>query len=128
MMISGRRILIVDDDKIFRDIVQLMLEQFGYEVTSAQSGREAVKLCDGARFDLVITDLLMPEQDGLETITGLLRSSPDTKLIAMSGGGRLGPESYLEIARMMGVSRVLTKPFTPLELQDAVEATLGRLH
>jgi CheY-like chemotaxis protein len=126
MMIAGRRILIVDDDKIFRDIVHLMLEQFGYEVTIARDGAEAVKLCDSAQFDLVITDLIMPEKDGLETMAEVLRRSPGTKVIAMSGGGQLEAECYLEMATTMGASEILKKPFTPDQLQGAVEATLGR--
>jgi len=125
MTIPVSRILLVDDDEIFRGVVQLMLEQLGYEVTSARGGREALHLCKGSWFDLVITDLIMPEQDGLETITQLLQCRPGTKVIAMSGRGHIAPESSLKVARLLGASRILMKPFTPVQLQEAVEEILG---
>ncbi len=125
-MESSRRILLVDDDEAFRGMVRLALEGFGCEVTEARDGMEAEQLCNAHPFDLVITDLIMPEREGLETIRDVLRRKSGTKVIAMSGGGHVAAENYLRIARKMGVSQVLRKPFTFEALKDAVEAALGR--
>lgn len=90
----------------------MMLESEGYTVTAAQDGAEASRVMGTKPFDLVITDLLMPERDGLEFITEIRKKYPSVKIIAMSGGGHVARESYLKIAKSFGAHFLLEKPFT----------------
>ncbi len=101
------KILVVDDDPAVRDVVTSMLETAGYEVTKAGNGREALRILGAAPIDLVITDLVMPEQEGIETIKLIRRDYPRAKVIAMSGafGG-----DYLRIAGYLGAHGTLAKP------------------
>lgn len=114
------RILIIDDDDLLRSILRQMLEREGYEVVDAQDGKEGVRLYRMKPTDLVITDMLMPEKEGLETIMDLRRDFPKVKIIAMSGGGILGPEVYLQMAKGPGAIPTLTKPIKREELLEAV--------
>lgn len=102
-----RRILIVDDDAAVRSVLQAILSQAGYEVDLAGNGKEAIRKLAESPFDLMITDLVMPEQEGIETIKQLRRDHPQVKVIAMSGA--FGGE-YLQIAGFLGANRTLTKP------------------
>jgi len=120
-----KRILLVDDDAAFREPLCEWLSRNGYEVQTAQNGSVALKLYRQQAADLVITDLIMPEAEGLETIGALRRLQPNVKIIAMSGGGRIGPIEYLTIARNLGAHRVLAKPFSCQEILDAVESSLA---
>ena len=95
-------------------------------MTAAAGGAEALKLSCKGPFDLVITDLIMPEKEGLETIMALRRQSPTTKIIAMSGGGRNSGKDYLAIARLLGAQRTLAKPFSNAELLAAVADVLAK--
>lgn len=119
------RILLVDDDESFRPMIADALERFGFDVVSAVNGREALTAFLQRRPDLVLTDLIMPEQEGLETICELRRLAPHLPIIAMSGGGRTKPHGYLQVASQLGANQVLAKPFSFQELLDAIEATLG---
>src|SRR5210317_1834310 len=103
-------ILIIDDDNQFRTMLRKMVERNGYEVIEASDGKEGIKLYRKNPTDLIITDLIMPEKDGIETIQELRKDFPDVKIIAISGGGRLGPHDYLHLAKMLGAQRTLTKP------------------
>ena len=125
MQTSMTRILLVDDDESFRPMIASALERFGFDVVSAVNGREALKLFQEQRPDLVITDLIMPEKEGLETIRDLRLLAPDVRIIAMSGGGRNNPVCYLRIASQLGADQILPKPFSFQELLDAIEATIG---
>ena len=120
------RILLVDDDDAIRGMLRKMLMSAGFEVEEAANGNVAVAAYCRQPSDLVITDLVMPEKDGLETIMELRRLDPAVKIIAMSGGGRsLGPgERYLESARTFGALRVLSKPFSASALLKAVSDVL----
>jgi CheY-like chemotaxis protein len=108
------RILLVEDDEAVRDILKKALVSSGHEVEEAENGNVALAAYRRQPCDLVITDLVMPEKDGLETILELRRMNPAVKIVAMSGGGRtLGPgQFYLESAQLFGAYRVLAKPFT----------------
>ncbi len=97
----------------------------GHEVVNASNGKEGIKLFRENGADLIITDIVMPEKEGLETIMELRKGYPDVKIIAISGGGRVDPESYLTMAEKMGASRTLTKPFEREELLEAVRELLG---
>jgi CheY-like chemotaxis protein len=119
------RILLVDDDESFRPMLQATLERFGHEVTAAKNGNEAIARYRERPADLVITDLVMPDKEGVETIRELRRETPPARIIAMSGGGRNNPSVYLTLASQLGAARLLAKPFSHAELLDAIEAALS---
>ncbi|MFA6961833.1 MAG: response regulator [Opitutaceae bacterium] len=118
-------ILLIDDDEPFRLVLKASMERMGHEVTVAKDGREGVALYMPSAFDLVITDLIMPEKEGIETIMDLRKRSPAVKIIAMSGGGRVTSVDYLKIARQVGAQSVLEKPFRYEELKTAIEKALA---
>jgi len=118
------RILISDDDSQVRAMLRQMLERAGYEVADARDGKEAIKLYHENPADLVITDIIMPEKEGIETIMELKRDYPNIKIFAISGGGRVGPENYLKLAEKIGALRTFTKPFDRQELLAAVKQAL----
>lgn len=91
-------ILIIDDDDQIREMLRQMLERAGYEVTDAPNGKVAMKLYREQPADLIITDLIMPGKEGIETIIELRRDFPEVKIIAISGGGRIAPRDYLAMA------------------------------
>ena len=93
-----KRILVVDDEDEIRMMLRQILEMEGYEVSDAANGRMAVNLFRNDPTDLIITDIIMPEKDGIETITELRRDYPDVKIIAITGGGRIGSENHLSNA------------------------------
>jgi len=105
------RILVIDDDDAIRFSLKLALEDADHQVEDAANGEEGMTRFRTNPADLVITDIFMPEKEGLETIDEIKRSYPQTKIIAMSGGGRMNPEDYLEIAKRVGADRSLFKPF-----------------
>lgn len=118
-------VLLVDDDDVVRSSVHKMLERTGYVVHSTCLGQEAVNHYRGQHSDLVITDLIMPDLDGLEVIQQLRRLDSAVKVLAISGGGRVDADEYLLSARKLGAAGVLPKPFTAEELRQAVEKALG---
>lgn len=93
-----------------------LLEREGYHVVEASNGNEALNKINSLIPDLVITDIIMPEQDGIGTINQLKKISKDIKIIAISGGGRMLSEDYLDIARKLGACHTFTKPFDNSEL------------
>ena len=120
-----KTILLVDDDDLFGDMVKKTLLHLGYAVVRAHNGNEALQLYDPLKVDLVLTDLIMPDKEGLELISELRHAHPTVKIIAMSGGGRNTPEEYLPIARLLGAVRTLTKPFEQEELAKALTDSLA---
>jgi len=96
----------------------------GHKVIEAANGNEGLKMLEQQTVDVVITDLIMPEKEGLETITEALELYPDLKIIAISGGTRLGFDSYLKIAKSLGAQRVYSKPVDLRELETAVQELL----
>ena len=119
-------ILVIDDDASVREVVSEMLRLEGHEVTIAENGREATAMLADREFDLVITDLIMPEKEGIETISEIRRTDSRIPIVAISGGGRLGPGDYLETARYIGADATLAKPFARQELLTTIDALLGR--
>jgi CheY-like chemotaxis protein len=119
------RILIVDDEPDILAILDRMLRKMGHETVLAGNGKEAVRRLDEAAFDLVITDLIMPESEGIETIAAVRKRWPAVKIIAMSGGGRQSPVPYLAVAATLGADATLAKPFDRAGLTDAVNRVLG---
>ena len=120
-----KNILLVDDDDLSRGAVHKMLERSGYAVQSTGVGQEALAWYRREPADLVITDLIMPETDGLEMIQELRKINPAVRVLAISGGGRVDAEEYLSVARKFGAVEVLPKPFSAPELRQAVEAALA---
>jgi len=120
-----QKILIIDDDHHILLMIKKMLERAGYDVDLASNGKEGLELFKRIRADLVITDIIMPEKEGLETIREMKRLIPDLKIIAMSGGGKISADNYLETAKIFGASRVLQKPFSQKTMVMAVIDLLG---
>ena len=118
------RILVVDDDELTRQVIHQMVETLGHQATSAASGSEALNACREHSFDLVVTDLLMPDQDGIELIRELHRLRPELRILAVSGGGQVTATNYLTSARMLGAVGVLAKPFSRTDLREALERAL----
>lgn len=118
-------ILLVDDDEQFRAMLHQTLEGAGYGVHGAANGKMALELYRRSPADLVVTDLVMPEQEGIQTIMDLRKINPEVKIIAISGGGRLGPRDYLVMAKLLGAKRTLAKPFRQADFLDAVVQTLA---
>lgn len=118
------RILLVDDDDQFRGMLESMLHRLGHDVVTARSGGEALREYGRNDTDLVITDLIMPDSDGLELIRGLRRDGSTVPILAMTGGGRTRPAMYLKMAASLGAQRVLAKPFSFAELTDAIAGAL----
>lgn len=114
------RVLIIDDEPEIRLLLQRVLEGAGYETAQAADGREGIALMRQQPADLMITDLMMPGQEGLETIIEIRRLFPKTKIIAMSGGGHGGVLDFLPMATQLGAARTLAKPFTHEQLLRAV--------
>jgi len=118
------RILIIDDEPQIRSMLRLMLERVGYEVAEAPDGIEGIRRYRENPADLIITDLIMPNKDGIGMIIDLKKEFPKVKIIAMSGGGVNRPEGYLDGAKKLGASRTLTKPIDRDEMLKAVKETL----
>jgi CheY-like chemotaxis protein len=118
------RILVIEDEDEVRGMLQRVLERAGYEVAVAPDGDEGIRLFRENQADLIITDMIMPKKGGMETILDLRSEYPDVKIVAMSGGGRLGPEPYLEIAEGFGAVRIFSKPFRIEELLLAIQRLL----
>ncbi len=120
-----KKILIIDDDHHILMMIKKMLERAGFEVDLASNGVNGLELFKQIQVDLVITDIIMPEKEGLETIREMKRLRSDLKVIAMSGGGRISANNYLESAKIFGASRVIQKPFSQKVMLDAVIDLLG---
>ena len=118
------RILIIDDESQIRSMLRLMLERVGYEVMEADDGMEGIRQYRDNPADLIITDLIMPNKDGIGMIIELKKEFPAVKIIAMSGGGVNRPEGYLDGAKKLGATRTLTKPIDRDEMLSAVKDTL----
>ena len=119
------RILVIEDEDEIRTMLCQVLEGEGYDVEEASDGMEGVELYRNKPADLIITDMIMPKKEGMETIMDLKLEFPNVKIIAISGGGRVGPEPYLEVAEGLGAERVFTKPFRIPELIEAIQNILG---
>lgn len=119
------KILLVDDNEVFRKMAVRILRHAGHQVQEAGDGREALQLFAETPADLVITDVLMPEKDGVEFIQELRRLTADARIIAISGGGLVDASAYLSVASCLGVAKILTKPFDAATLLESVNAVLG---
>ncbi len=123
--ISGalRRLLVVDDNEDMRQTMKRLLERLGYEVEIASNGAKALELQRKVAADVLITDIVMPDTDGLETINQFKAAFPHVKIIAMSGGGASIREAdYLSTASVAGADAVLRKPFSKENLLEALRS------
>jgi len=119
-------ILLVDDDDAVREMLARMLVGMGHEVQQAADGVECLRRVEARSFDLLITDIVMPEQGGLRTIDGVRKRCPGTKILAISGGGSLmNSADYLALAESLGAHGTLEKPFDLEELESAVASLVG---
>ena len=118
-------ILIIDDDAEVRKLLSVALTREGYEVKTASNGKEWLKMLHGSIVDLVITDLIMPEIEGLELIKRLHYQRPDLKIIALSGGSCSDPRIDLSMAQYLGAHRTFVKPFELQDLLGAVQDMIG---
>jgi len=117
-------ILIIDDEPQIRSMLKLMLERDGYEVAEAPDGIEGIRIYRQNPADLIITDLIMPNKDGIGVIIDLKKEFPNVKIIAMSGGGLNKPEGYLKGAKKLGAACTLTKPIDRGEMLRAIKDLL----
>lgn len=122
MAAAQKLVLIIDDDEDIRFILRRALESAGYQVREASDGAAGLKRFREQRPDLVMTDIIMPEREGVETIMALRKESPETAIIAMSGGG--GGADYLEMAIKLGAVRAFSKPFSLAAVVGAVHEIL----
>ena len=115
------RILVIDDNPDIRDTLRWLLEGEGYVVSVAANGAEGLRLQQDEPADIVVTDIFMPEQDGIETLWKFREEFPNVPIIVMSGGGAARGTDYLSLARELGAERTLRKPLDPQELINVVD-------
>lgn len=118
-------VLVIDDEAPIRALVRQMLEAAGYQVSEAAEGAAGIKLLQTLPVALLITDLFMPGQEGIQTILEVRQHFPQVKILAISGGAKQSTINMLPAARTFGAHGILAKPFTRQELLDAVSAVLA---
>jgi CheY-like chemotaxis protein len=118
-------LLVIEDDEAMRKLMVRTLSAGKHKVHQAENGREGLALMDEHTPDIVITDILMPQKEGIATIREVQERAPDTRIIAVSGGGMSHNLMFLDVARALGADAVLAKPFRPAQLMSAVERVLG---
>lgn len=120
-----KKILIIDDEELMRLMLIELFKANGFEASGASNGSEGIDMLANDDFDLVLTDLVMPEKEGVETIKDIRASYPKIKIIAMSGGGRLNGVDYLELASALGADKTFQKPFDRKEIIAEVKSLLS---
>lgn len=119
------RVLLIDDDERLLRTLSEVLREAGHEVAEAHDGKQAIRWLADESADLVVTDLYMPEMDGIEFLIRLHTECPDTPVIAMSGGGYMAKEELLRNAQMLGAVEILEKPFDANKLLEIVDRVLA---
>lgn len=119
------RVLVIDDDAQVRDLVEDALSQAGHTVVLTRDGREGLRVLQDGKFDLVITDIFMPDMEGIELLRRLRTEGRSVPVVVMSGGGIIEAETILSIATRLGARVTLEKPFGPADLAAAVARALG---
>jgi two-component system, OmpR family, response regulator CpxR len=117
-------ILVIDDDAAMRRLILRVLRARGHELLEAENGADGIARMQDGKPDLIITDILMPQKEGIETIREVLGQSPNTKIIAISGGGSQNL-MFLDAAKAFGAHAALAKPFRPEELVETVDRVLA---
>ena len=118
-------IVLIDDDEEIRRVLSRILLSAGHAVIEAENGKIGLRRVRDDHPDLVLTDILMPDKDGIEAIEDIRRLSPVPKIIAMSGGGRYTGFEFLEIAKGLGADALLTKPFRAAILLETIESVMS---
>lgn len=118
-------VLVVDDDAAVRGILERILVREGHQAFLAANGREAIDAVGPSRFDLIITDINMPDMNGIELILELEGRCPGVPVLAISGGGLIDARSLLEDARHLGAVEIIEKPFLPGEILSVIDRTLS---
>jgi DNA-binding response OmpR family regulator len=118
------KILVIDDEPSILLMIKKMLEKAGHEVYTALNGKEGMQEFAKNKVDLLITDIIMPEKEGLETIVEMRKKYPYLKIIAISGGGRISADGYLPGAKLLGANMVFQKPLIQKEFLEAVSFLL----
>lgn len=119
------KVLLVDDNNSILGLFTMILTREGYSVAVAYNGVQALSLARRKKFEVVITDIIMPFKDGIETIMELKRLYPDIKIIAISGGDGKGNKDFLRMAEMAGACRTISKPFEPHDLLATLKDCLA---
>ncbi len=119
------RILVIDDDSHIREMLRFLFESEGHEVMEAPEGEAAMSLHLQSPADLIVTDILMPGKEGVQTIIEFRREFPEIKIIAISGGGIVGPALYLDLAEKFGAQKSFTKPLDVDKLMVAAQELLA---
>jgi DNA-binding NtrC family response regulator len=122
---NRKKILLVDDEEAIRKMVRAMLGGELYEFSEAVNGLDAQTLLEKQKFDLIITDVIMPDCDGIELVMAVRRKLPDIKVIVMSGGGWVRAGHYLNLAGKLGAAKVFEKPFDAADLRKTVQELLS---
>ncbi len=122
------RVLLVEDDPLLRDTLRIALQNAGHTVADAPNGSAGLLYLKDFSFDVIVTDILMPETDGLEMIMRARKESANVRIIAMSGGGRTRNMDVLDFAKSFGADALLAKPFRPKQLVESIAAVVGRSH
>ncbi len=117
-----KKIVIIEDDLIIRESLKEILEMNSYEVLATDTGIDLMKKITGFKPDVLITDIIMPDKDGIEIIIEVKKMLPNIILIAISGGGRIDSESYLNTAKYLGADATLKKPFTHDQLISLIKS------
>ncbi len=120
-----KSVLVVDDEPGMREMVKQLLLNEGYHVLEASNGKHAMEFLKNETPELVITDIIMEEMDGVEIILEIRENYPDVKIIAMSGGNKISSEDYLESASELGADRIFTKPFALSDMLNAIKELIG---
>ena len=115
-----QRVLVIDDDPQIGPLLARVLARAGHEARAVSDGREGLRELNQWPVQVVVTDILMPDMDGLEIIMAIRREHPEVRIVAMSGGGHVASQDYVGIARTLGAHRTLQKPFTNADLLAAV--------
>lgn len=119
------KFLLVDDNADLIEVQSAYLRNHGHQVVTARNGRDALAALERGDFDVIVTDVIMPDMDGFETIMTVRQRFPDLPIIAVSGGGRIGATDYLSMARSMGAKSALSKPVSPAMLLSETKRILS---
>lgn len=126
LMGAVQKVLLLEDDQDLRATLVYGLEAAGYEVKPAADGRDVLKMIDDFAPDVIVTDVIMPHKEGIETIQEVRSVKPNLPIVAMSGGGRMNADDILRFAAAFGVQQTIAKPFKIKDLVDAVEAAFNK--
>jgi DNA-binding response OmpR family regulator len=119
------KILVIDDDEIMNGMTVQLLSEAGYEAEGAEDGNSGLKILESKSFDLIVTDIVMPEKEGVETIIAIRDKNKSIPIIAISGGGRIDPQDYLRMAQHFGADYTFQKPFEKEPFLAAVRECLS---